>query len=198
MMRACLLGRDGDVDREHLVARRHHVARALLAELHDAGDDRDLVVLAHALERALAQQVLDPLARVLGGRARRLRGDGRATTWPTARMGATSTSRRAAAARAPARARPTSAARPRAARLARASTASESTRSAARGPRVGAGRRDGRAAEEDRERDRGPGVSSRRCGRSRYSSASERRRAAAPPSGAARCGSPSAPRPRRA
>jgi hypothetical protein len=64
-------GRRVDVEREHLLARRHHVDRALLAELHHAGDDRQLLGLAHPLELPLAQELLDVGARLLGG------GDGR-------------------------------------------------------------------------------------------------------------------------
>ena len=46
---------------------RHHVAHDLLAELHDAADDRDLLALADALQLALAQQILNGVA--LGGDA---------------------------------------------------------------------------------------------------------------------------------
>ena len=41
--------------REDVGARRHDFAHDLLAELHDAADDRDLFALADALELALAQ-----------------------------------------------------------------------------------------------------------------------------------------------
>ena len=51
-------------EREDLGARRHDLAHDLLAELHDAGDDRDLLALADALELAFAQQILDGVALV--------------------------------------------------------------------------------------------------------------------------------------
>ena len=57
-------------ERENVRARRHDFAHDLLAELHDAADDRDLFALADSLELALAQQILDRVAILRSGTPR--------------------------------------------------------------------------------------------------------------------------------
>ena len=58
-LRGELVRRSTPSRREDLRARRHHIAHDLLAEFDNAADDGDLLVFADALQLSLAQQVLD-------------------------------------------------------------------------------------------------------------------------------------------
>ena len=72
--RAISSRRQRRIDGEDIGARRHDVGGGLVAELHDAADDRGLVARADALELALAQQFVQRVAVLLGGRPRDGRG----------------------------------------------------------------------------------------------------------------------------
>ena len=59
-------------ERENVGSRRHDFAHDLFAELDDAADDRNFLMLADALELALAEEILNGVAIVGRWRLRAL------------------------------------------------------------------------------------------------------------------------------